>query len=210
MNVHMNKTLLISFLFIFTFLAEGFCRKPLDARLLHSINRCDNRAVTNFSKVVSNSEVAFLVGVPAAMIIYGYADKNPEILDKAVVTTASVVGLYAISLITKEIVRRERPYDKYPGYIINRVDESGYSFPSNHTGAAFSLATSLTLSYKKWYISAPAYLWAGAIGYSRMQLGVHYPGDVLMGALLGSATAWECHELNKLWVKKREKKKFNY
>jgi undecaprenyl-diphosphatase len=47
----------------------------------------------------------------------------------------------------------------------------------------------LSRSYPKWYIAAPAYLWAGSVGYSRMYLGVHYPSDVFGGAVLGTTTS---------------------
>jgi membrane-associated phospholipid phosphatase len=67
------------------------------------------------------------------------------------------------------------------------------SFPSGHTSMAFSLATSVSLAYPKWYVIFPSYLWAGAVGYSRMDLGVHYPSDVLFGAALGAGSAYLCH-----------------
>lgn len=188
----------------------GFSRKPVDARMLHAINSCDGKGWTNFNKFLSNSEIFVLAAVPVGIGIYGVATGEADELDRVVNIAASYVTTYALSSLMKVIVKRERPYDKYPGYIHNHATESSYSFPSSHTSGAFSLATTLTLSYKKWYITAPAFVWATAVGYSRMQLGVHYPSDVLAGAVLGSACAWGSYELTKLLVKERKKRDFNY
>ena len=62
--------------------------------------------------------------------------------------------------------------------------ESSFSMPSGHTSLAFHTATFLTLTYPKWYVAAPAYMWAGATGYSRAYLGVHYPSDIAFGGCL--------------------------
>ena len=53
---------------------------------------------------------------------------------------------------------------------------------------------------------APAYLWAGAIGYSRMQLGMHYPSDVLAGAVIGAGSAFIAYK-GQQWLLKRKQKK---
>jgi membrane-associated phospholipid phosphatase len=58
--------------------------------------------------------------------------------------------------------------------------------------AAFALATSLSLSYPKCYIIVPSFAWASSVGYSRMDLGVHYPSDVLAGAIVGAVVPL-CH-----------------
>ena len=178
--------------------------QPREVKWLHSINKADGRALTNFNKAVSNSEIAFLIGVPVGMGIYDLITRDADHFDKTLGITASVVGTYAISLAMKSIIKRERPGEKYPGYIIPRVHETGHSFPSNHTGGAFALATILTLNYPRWYIIAPAYLWASAIGYSRMQLGVHYPSDVFAGAILGAASAYGCYQAQKAWTRHRK------
>lgn len=193
---------LFPLLFLFCCVGISF-GQPREVKWLHAINKADGKALTHFSKGVSNSEIAFLIGVPVGLGIYDLVTRDADHFDKTLGIAASVVGTYALSLTLKEIVKRDRPYEKYPGYIIPRVGESGYSFPSNHTAGAFALATSLTLAYPKWYIIAPAYAWAAAIGYSRMQLGVHYPSDVLMGAFLGAASAWGCYELRKVWTRHR-------
>jgi membrane-associated phospholipid phosphatase len=56
--------------------------------------------------------------------------------------------------------------------------------------------------YPKWYIIVPSICWAGAVGYSRMHLGVHYPSDVVAGALVGAGSAWLTHYVNKKLIAK--------
>lgn len=73
--------------------------------------------------------------------------------------------------------------------------------PSAHTAAAFSLATSLSIRYPKWYVIAPTAIWAGSVAFSRMNMGVHYPSDVITGALVGSGCAVLNIYVNK-WLEK--------
>lgn len=95
----------------------------------------------------------------------------------------------------KAIVRRPRPYVKYEDDLIPVTTERSFSFPSGHTSFAFSTATSLSLQYPKWYVITPAFLWATSIGFSRMYLGVHYPSDVLTGAVIGALAAYLSYQI---------------
>jgi membrane-associated phospholipid phosphatase len=102
----------------------------------------------------------------------------------------------------KVIVKRDRPFVTYPNDIIQRTKVSSFSFPSGHTTSAFATATALSLSTKKWQVIVPSYLYAGFVGYSRMRLGVHYPSDVLAGALIGTATGFLVWKIDK-WIRKK-------
>ena len=104
-----------------------------------------------------------------------------------------VSGLLSVGL--KYTANRERPFDTYP-FITEVTPTDTPSFPSGHTTHAFALAASVSLAYQHWYIVVSSYLWAGTVGYTRMALGVHYPSDVLAGALLGSGSAYLCHKIN--------------
>jgi undecaprenyl-diphosphatase len=66
----------------------------------------------------------------------------------------------------------------------------------------------LALRYRKWYVIAPAYVFASSVGWARMYQGVHYPSDVVAGALVGAASAWLGYKAQK-WIagKKDQKKK---
>ena len=87
------------------------------------------------------------------------------------------------------MIDRERPYLKYPDRVHPYSHESSPSFPSSHTAVAFSVATSLSITYPKWYVIAPSAIWACSVGFSRMNEGVHYPSDVIAGAVIGSGCA---------------------
>jgi undecaprenyl-diphosphatase len=95
--------------------------------------------------------------------------------------------------IFKELFMRLRPCNEpeIMGYVRNIVGcGSGYSFVSSHATNHFGIATFMSLLYvdKKW-IAYVFKLWALIICYSQVYVGVHYPLDVICGALLGIALA---------------------
>lgn len=156
----------------------------------------------------SSSVYPAMVIAPGALLITGLVTKDKNLQRSAIKT---VIGLGVNTLVTTSLkygVNRERPYAAYPFDIIKRTSTGPYSFPSGHTSYAFSLATSMTLATKKWYVAAPCYVYAGAVGYSRMRLGVHYPSDVLAGALIGIGSSWLVWKLDK-WINKPKALKVN-
>ena len=118
----------------------------------------------------------------------------------------AVIGTYGVGYMLKKSINRNRPYVPYP-ILQNYKIENDSSFPSGSTAVVFSAATSLSLSYPKWYIIAPAALYAGGVGYSRLHLGVHYPSDVLAGVLLGTGSAFVSRQLNKILLNQYRKRK---
>ncbi|MDD2477067.1 MAG: phosphatase PAP2 family protein [Dysgonamonadaceae bacterium] len=76
---------------------------------------------------------------------------------------------------------RKRPFEAYPDRIITRDNESDNYSPS----LVFNLATSLTLSFSKWQVAVPMYVWASSVTFSRMYLSVHYLSDLLGGIIMG-------------------------
>ena len=113
---------------------------------------------------------------------------------KAVVLAIfSVVLALAIKSGLEFIFIRPRPFITYPDLAVLhlRVDSSN-SFPSGHTMFAFAIAASLRLSgFKKlgnWLL-----VLAVLVGLGRVFSGVHYPSDVLVGAVLSLGVAWFLH-----------------
>ena len=171
------------------FCTMGIQAQNWDINTLHKINSMDGKFVRNYSKAFSRSAPYISVGVPVAMAIYAGIGKDKELLKDAVYIGTSVAEAVVLTYGIKHMIGRERPYDRYPGRVYPYSTESSPSFPSGHTAAAFSLATSLSIKYPKWYVIAPSAVWACSVGFSRMNEGVHYPSDVIAGAAIGAGCA---------------------
>jgi undecaprenyl-diphosphatase len=191
----MKKNIALLLLLIPMFLYS----QNIDIEWLRAINSPEALPSDGFFRVVSNSNIYVITGVPVTMAIAGFAGHDDELIRNACVIAAGTAITYGIALGLKYTVKRDRPFITYPD-IINK---SGHpyseepSFPSGHTSTAFATATGLSLQYPKWYVIAPCYAYAGAVAYSRMHLGVHYPSDVLAGALIGTGCAYLTHVVNK-------------
>ncbi|MFM9944003.1 MAG: phosphatase PAP2 family protein [Bacteroidia bacterium] len=170
-----------------------------DTRLLKSINSQN----TKYDKLwlgITHSAIPISMATPIVFYGLGHYQYLPQGKQKAY----RAVGALAInSLLTfglKYTINRERPFVSNPD-IYKKTHAGSHSFPSGHTSLAFATATNLTLACPKWYVAVPAYLWAGSVGYSRMHLGVHYPSDVLVGAIIGTASSFIAFKVNQKLIR---------
>ncbi|KAA6319314.1 hypothetical protein EZS27_030778 [termite gut metagenome] len=160
-----------------------------DIHTLSKINNLNGIFVRNYSKVLSGSTPYIAVGIPVGMAVYAGFHKNEKLLADALYIGSSVGEAMVTAYGMKYLSERERPFNRYPDKINAQIYSDGFSFPSAHTATAFSLATSLSIRYPKWYVIVPSTIWACSVGFSRMNEGVHYPSDVIAGALIGSGCA---------------------
>jgi len=186
---------------LFLLLPALLFSQNLDIRILRSINSPEDLPSDNFFRFISNSEPYIVFGVPVGMGTAGLIKHDDKLIRNACEISAAVILNSAITLTLKYSVNRDRPFITYPD-ITKKSKAGSPSFPSGHTSSSFALATSLSLTYPKWYIIAPSYTWAATVGYSRMHLGVHYPSDVLAGAIIGSGCAWLTYAVNKKLISK--------
>lgn len=118
------------------------------------------------------------------------------------VLVSLAIGIVVTNLILKPIVARPRPFAEDDSIIdflnsINYKLPGEHSFPSGHTQVAINTATVLTIIYKR--KGAWSFLPASLIAISRIFLCVHYPTDVLAGAVVGAVSAViTCYFINKL------------
>ena len=94
-----------------------------------------------------------------------------------------LIGVVVGNGIIKNVIARPRPYDAIEGIESVVSHLSDYSFPSGHSLCCFEAATALAMNRTKWAI--PAYVGAVLVAVSRIYIFVHYPTDVICGALLG-------------------------
>lgn len=98
---------------------------------------------------------------------------------------AFILNILLVNLLVKNLVARPRPYEvaKFTDLLVHKLSDN--SFPSGHTSYAFTFATIVTLLNKNKPLIIFTDLLAVLIGLSRLYLYVHFPTDVLAGAIFG-------------------------
>lgn len=197
----MNKISCTFFFLLSVYIASS---QNIDIDILNKINSNRNATLDPTFKAITNTAVPLSIATPVVLYSIGLIKKDSLIKQKAFIVGETFLASAFMTLASKKIIKRERPYLRY-SQLEPVVFENSYSMPSGHTSTAFATATSLSLAYPKWYVIAPSFIWAGSVGYSRMHLGVHYPSDVLVGALVGSGSAYLTSKANQ-WLNKNRKK----
>ena len=200
MMVEMKRILL------FILLIQSFVlySQNADIILLRRLNHDRYEQLDKSFSAISETARPFSIAAPLIVYGAGMIKKDKEVRKKALVMGVSFIVATGITTTLKYAVNRPRPYVTYTD--IEKVSVGGSpSFPSGHTSDAFSNATSLSLAFPKWYVIAPSYAYASAVGYSRMHLGVHYPSDVLAGAVIGAGSAFLCYKAQK-WLNNSKRK----
>lgn len=104
----------------------------------------------------------------------------------------------------KEVFQRLRPCHNpdLQGliHIVNNKCGGQFGFISSHASNTFSIAMFISLVFRKKYIWIGMMIWASIIAYSRIYLGVHYPGDILAGALWGMVVSYLFYHIYKRFV----------
>lgn len=189
------KRFLLFCLLLITFSASA---QNTDIRWLRAVHVNRNTRLDPLFKGVSNSIYPLTATVPAGFWVHSMLKCDTIRQQRFWFIGGTIILSTALTTGLKYGINRKRPYVTYSD--IQAQQHTGpYSFPSGHTSSAFALATSVTMVFPKWYVAVPAFVWAGSVAYSRMHLGVHYPGDLLGGALVGAGSAWLSWKLNR-WM----------
>ena len=174
--------------------------ESLDHRAFRAVYNYEDPA---FSAAMRGVNIAsypiFFIVIPAVgitdLIVDGDAGAGTRMLASELATMGVVFGL-------KNLIRRTRPYVAFPDVERRPVGAPGppggidsFSFPSGHAAISFSVATSASLSYPEWYVIVPAMTWASATALARVWHGMHFPSDIVVGAVVGAGMGILVHEL---------------
>lgn len=163
--------------------------KQFDDLFIDLINgRMKNKHLDTFMYRVTDLGGA-IFSTLIAMVFILFGSKNIKYIGIECMFVLGISQIVVQGL--KKILSRERPYKIIEQLNTFGIDLSDYSFPSGHTTASFSIASTLALNIPR--ISLIVFFLALIIGISRIYLGVHYPTDVAAGIILGVGTSILVH-----------------
>ncbi|WP_128977042.1 phosphatase PAP2 family protein [Streptomyces roseicoloratus] len=142
-----------------------------------------DRTLRRLSHAADHSKIS--LAVAALLALPGGRPRRAAAAGVGAIAVASAVG----NLLGKRLVRRRRPDREAARVTVDRHVRmpTSASFPSGHTASAVAFATAVGVVLPP--AAFPLGVLACAVGYSRVHTGVHYPGDVAAGAVLGLASA---------------------
>ena len=164
-----------------------------DRQLLMLINFDGSAAYDRFWMLYTNG----LTWVPlAAVVIWCLLRRGGwrhALLIMLMLCLLFVISDFVVASLIKPLVGRIRPsHDAQVMNLLSYVDNyhgGRFGFPSNHASNGFAVAMFLTLLYRSRIVALSTFLWACGSCYSRMYMGVHFPSDILVGAILGTLFA---------------------
>ncbi|MBQ8688382.1 MAG: phosphatase PAP2 family protein [Ruminococcus sp.] len=159
----------------------------LDEKLLLNVQDRIRRPKLNIwmqrISALGNAGILWLVCAAVLLLIPG------QRLTGIVVVCAQLVGVLLTNCLLKHLVARKRPFHKLKQLRPLIELPKDWSFPSGHTTSSVSAALILMCGLPL-YAGIPALIMGLMIAFSRMYVGVHYPSDILGGAVMGVFSAW--------------------
>ncbi len=163
----------------------------IDTQLFVFFNSFFSTTLLNYFFVAITDARFWIFPAIVAAVLFIRKEHNKALIVLFLAAVTIAISDPVSSQIFKPLLHRPRPC--HPDYFINGAHmlfglKSSLSFPSSHSTNIFALAFIFTMFYPSrwiWFFS-----FAVLIGFSRIYVGVHYPGDVLGGALLGVIIAW--------------------
>lgn len=135
------------------------------------------------SRLVSRSADGYLYVVIGGLVSL-FASTGEMFLLHALLAFGVERSVYWVM---KNGLKRKRPAQALPNFKSHIIASDEFSFPSGHTSAAFLFSTLVVLHFGP--VMLLLYPWAMAVAMSRVYLGVHFPTDTVMGAVLGTSIA---------------------
>ncbi|MEN3014163.1 MAG: phosphatase PAP2 family protein [Endomicrobiia bacterium] len=184
--------------------------KNLDISIFYFINHTTKNQIFDIvMPFITNTRNFYIIFLILWFLMIFSSNLRYKIAGWSLIVGVSLSDLLS-SKILKHIFLRKRPFEVLEN-VYQLVKAAGPSFPSSHAVNSFAAATLIALFFKKPLYSVVAYILAFFSAYSRVYVGVHYPFDVLFGAILGILFGWivykvldKVFKLEKLSIYKRD------
>ena len=170
----------------------------IDKQLMLTLNGSNSLYMDGVMKIYTST----VVWIPVALVLLFIVLKNNTPRSSLLVVLGVALTILASDQVSsgfiKPLVGRLRPsLDPEFMHLIdtfNNYRSGSYSFTSSHACNSFAIAMFVSLLIRNKALSLSMFAWAAINSYSRIYLGVHFPGDILCGAILGtiigSITYW--------------------
>lgn len=155
-----------------------------DTKLFHWLYNKITKQSCVWVKLISKTGDGYLYLILGLALFLFEPNHGKLFLYTSVVAYALELPLFVI---LKKCFKRQRPCDLIANFSAHVTPSDKFSLPSGHTMAAFLMASLIAHFYP--VMTTTVYLWASIVGLSRIMLGVHYPSDVVLGAMLGLTIA---------------------
>ncbi|MFZ3123313.1 MAG: glycosyltransferase family 39 protein [Thermodesulfovibrionales bacterium] len=159
--------------------------REIDISLFHLINRGLQNIIFDVSMPVITDRYYFIILI---LMIYLITKHKKKALIPIVLTIISVAFADWTGNTLKHLIERVRPCHTLEGVRLLVGCTDSFSMPSNHAANSFAIILALSYMSGKW-VRWIALTVALLVGFSRVYIGVHYPSDVIVGALTGIAVS---------------------
>ena len=177
----------------------------IDADALLAVNGLHDMFQDAFWWMVTAKWSSLLLVLALAWILL-HQNRRHALLVLAMLVLSILVADQVSSGLIKQLVERLRPtHDpslESMVHVINGYRGGLYGFVSSHAANSFAIATLLALVMRHRVVTLSMFTWALLQCYSRVYLGVHYPGDILGGIIVGMLVGWLVWRLM-CWIQHR-------
>jgi len=187
-------TKVVKKLIIFASLLNMFYMQQIDQSVFFFLNGLHNHFFDDFFWYATKGIIYLPLYLIAAWLAYKQLGKRFWYLFLFVILTIILTD-QSCDLIKQTVCRLRPSNDPCIAslvHVVNNYRGGDYGFPSAHACNTFGMAVFLygVMRPKRWGLTLAFFAWAAIMSYSRIYLGVHYPSDILCGAVLGVSIGW--------------------